>query len=140
MISEENVRRFCCEDPSLIENYEEAVSSPERYDCHHRREIADGVVTSMKDLKKQGLYWHRPAEELIFLKRSEHQRLHTKGKPLSEEHRRKLSASKKEYECSEETRKKIAAAHRGKPSGAKGKPGPNKGKHWEKVNGKRVYY
>lgn len=79
MIDETQVRRYCREDLSLIENYDEAVRSEEPYHCHHRYELNDGIVLSMNDLKKMGLYFKRPASELIFLKRIDHHRLHTKG-------------------------------------------------------------
>lgn len=38
MICERTVTKFCCEDPSLIENYAEAMKSDETYGCHHRLE------------------------------------------------------------------------------------------------------
>lgn len=70
---------FCCENYSLIENYEEAVSSPEKYVLHHRMEcIETGAVvnSSKQDLIDWGLYYNRPADELIFMKESEHKSLH----------------------------------------------------------------
>lgn len=36
MISEKKVKKFCCEDISRIENYEEAINSLEMWECHHR--------------------------------------------------------------------------------------------------------
>jgi hypothetical protein len=41
------------------------------------------------------LYFNRPASELIFLTKAEHTRLHSKGKKLSEETKRKLSEAHK---------------------------------------------
>ena len=41
MICENKAKWFCCEDISLIENYYEAVNSPEVYACHHKREISE---------------------------------------------------------------------------------------------------
>ena len=79
MINETQVRRYCREDLSLIENYEEAVKSKEPYHCHHRYELNDGIVLSVNDLKNMGLYYKRPASELIFLKRIDHKHLHTIG-------------------------------------------------------------
>ncbi len=100
MIDEKQVRRYCREDLSLIENYYEAVRSEEPYQCHHRYELNDGLVLSVNDLKNMGLYYKRPASELIFLKRIDHYRLHTKGSahPFYGKH------------CSEETKKKIRKA------------------------------
>lgn len=127
MICEYHVKKYCCEDISLIENYEEAMKSPEKWVCHHRKEVVDGVVTSMKELIEQKLYYHRPAEELIFLTKSEHNTLHMSN--VSEEYRRKMSEAKKGKKrgtMSEETKRKIAESHQGK--------------HWKKIDGKRVYY
>ncbi len=143
MIYERMVKYFCCEDPSLIENYEEAIKSDETYNCHHRRELADGKVTSRKELIAQGLYYHRPAEELLFLSRSEHMRLHRKGKPLSEEHRRKISETEKGKKLSEGHKIKISEANKGKPKSEETKrklSAAMKGKHWKLVDGKRVWY
>ena len=57
---------YCCEDISLIENYEQALNDQTQvWDCHHRLEIELGL--SAAELIKQGLYWNRPASELIFL-------------------------------------------------------------------------
>ncbi len=154
------VKAFCCEDPSLIENYAEAIKSDETYDCHHRLEIVDDKVLSVKALKEQGLYYKRPASELIFLKHSEHTSLHmkgsawNKGKSKSEETKRRMSEALKGRaptfkgkHHSEETKRRIAEANKGK---LKGKPKSeetkrklstaHKGKHWKLVDGKRVWY
>lgn len=131
MINEAQVRRYCREDLSLIENYYEAVRSEEPYECHHRYELNDGLVLSVNDLKNMGLYFKRPASELIFLKRIDHKHLHTKGsahpfygKHPSEETKEKISESRK-GKCagekhylygkhlSEEHKKKIGDAQRG---------------------------
>lgn len=124
MISVKNVKKFCCEDISNIENYEEAVNSPEMWECHHRMElIATGAVvdSSRQDLKDWNIYYNRPANELIFLTRAEHQRLHLKGrtpwnkglKP-SEETRRKLSEALKGRTLSDEWKRKLSEANKGK--------------------------
>lgn len=76
MISETNVKKYCDEDISLIENYKEAVSSKELYHCHHRLEIQDDKCYFAKELKQMNLYYGRPASELIFLKAREHKDLH----------------------------------------------------------------
>lgn len=93
MISDKQVRRYCCEEMSKIENYEVARNSNERWDCHHRGEILPCGRFSPKDLVKFDLYWHRPASELIFLPHSEHQRMHTIGKSrvFTEDHKSSLS-------------------------------------------------
>ena len=77
MINFNNVNKFCCEDISLIENYEKAINDPEMWDCHHRLETQ--LNLSRTELIKQGKYYSRPAVELIFLTRSEHIKIHKEG-------------------------------------------------------------
>ena len=78
MINEEIIKRkcYCCEDLSLIENYNEAVNSPEEYVIHHRLEIQGDKLLSRKELKEMNMYFNRPASELIFMTYSEHSRIH----------------------------------------------------------------
>lgn len=78
MICYENIKEYCCEDISLIENYDIAVNSPDKYDCHHRLEIQNGKEISVKELKELGLYYNRPANELIFITHNEHTAMHGK--------------------------------------------------------------
>lgn len=112
------IARYCNEDISNIENYETAITSDLLYDCHHRLELEDenGVKRdnpiSAKDLIKNGLYYHRPANELIFIEHREHTRLHHKGKHISEETKRKISENSKNM--SEETKQKISEANKGR--------------------------
>ena len=144
-ISNYKVSLFCREDASKIEGYDEAIKSEEQYDCHHRLELHyDGSLRFTSDsLKKLDLYYNRPACELVFLSRSEHLRLHTKARwesgllkkksgikrkgtkwshPMSEETKKKLSLANKGKLRSEETKLKISKAHKGKPAWNKGKP------------------
>ena len=80
MISEKNVRKYCCENISLIENYEEAIKDNTRiWDCHHRGEILPCGVFSARDLMENKLYWDRPASELIFLPHGLHYSIHLRG-------------------------------------------------------------
>lgn len=73
MISVDRATRYCCEDLSKIQNYQEAANDLENvWDCHHRL----GIVISQKQLKKMGLYKKRPAIELIFVRHDEHLKLH----------------------------------------------------------------
>ena len=104
MICEYYAKKFCCEDLSLIENYDMAIAdTTQTWDCHHRGEILPCGKFSVDDLKKFGLYYNRPAAELIFLTHSEHRRLHTKGVPrpdlkgvpLNEDHKNAISDSLK---------------------------------------------
>ena len=81
MISYRNLKTFCCEDISLIENYETAINdNTQIYCCHHRLEIKNEKQISKIELIKKDLYYNRPAKELIFLTRSEHSKLHFKCK------------------------------------------------------------
>lgn len=81
--------KFCCEDISKIEGYNEAVNSEKRYCCHHKK----GLNISREELIQKGLYYNRPASELIFLSISEHIILHNLNK--RDETRKKLSNSLK---------------------------------------------
>ena len=96
MINEYYAKKFCCEDLSLIENYYKAIAdATQTWHCHHRGEVLPCGRFSVSDLKKFGLYFNRPASELIFLTHSEHRSLHLKGVPLSEDHKKAISDSLK---------------------------------------------
>lgn len=130
----QSLKKYCT-DYKNIENYEEAVKSPLRYDLHHRLEIDE--MQSAKDLIAENLYYYRPPEELIFLEHGEHMRLHKAN--LSAETRQKISDAKKGEKCymygkpkSAETKQKISESK-------KGKPGACLGRHWHLENGKHVW-
>jgi len=104
MINETNVRYYCCEDISTIENYKNAIEDPSQtWSCHHKKEIE--LRKTKQELIDMGLYYDRPASELIFLTHFEHQSLHQSykygiyspmyGKHHNEESRRKMSESRK---------------------------------------------
>ena len=96
MIKIQNVKSYCCEDISLIENYELAINdTTQTWECHHRGEVLPCGRFSIADLKKFGLYYKRPASELIFLTPTEHNRLHKKGVPKSEATKKAISESLK---------------------------------------------
>ena len=96
-----------CKEYENIENYQKALADNfVGWCCHHRK----GVYIAVEKLKALGMYYNRPASELIFLTESEHDILHKKGKKFSEEHKKKLSEAHKGKKRSEETRKKIAEA------------------------------
>ena len=137
MIAKIKLLEKYCTDYKNIENYEEALKSPLKYDLHHRLEISE--MQSAKDLIFLHLYYNRPPEELVFLEHKEHVRLHNAGKHLSEETRQKISESQKGENNpmfgkpkSAETRQKISESQ-------KGKPGPWKGKHWHTENNHRIW-
>ena len=116
MISEYTAKKYCSEDISLIENYELAVNdTTQTWDCHHRGEVLPCGRFSPNDLKKFGLYYKRPAAELIFLTPVEHHRLHFKGVPKSESTKKAISEALKGVPKSESTKKAISEALKGVP-------------------------
>ena len=149
---------FCKDDISLIENYEKTLNDNENiWDIHHRLETELGV--SKQYLIDNNLYYNRPASELIFLSKSEHQKLHKEGKKQSPELiNKRRNGIKKYYEyndgywkgknLSDETKKKMSDSHKGRcPSNLtdiharlKLYGSPIKGKHRVyDVNGKYHY-
>ena len=73
MINERNIKKYCKDDLSLIENYNKAISDKTCwYICHHRRE----TIYTADELIDIGEYYHRPACELILLTRAEHGAVH----------------------------------------------------------------
>lgn len=83
MISRNTLKGYCCEDISLIENYDKAIKdNTQIWHCHHRLEThnEDGSLRknslTPKQLENLGLYYHRPANEFIFLTQAEHISLH----------------------------------------------------------------
>lgn len=90
-----------CRHPELIENYEKAVSdTTQTWEVHHRRE----EFYSYAELVERGEYFDVEPEALIFLTVTEHNKIDSrckrlseihKGKKLSEEHKRKLSEAQK---------------------------------------------
>lgn len=124
-----DIQAYCSEDISHIENYQDAVNDKEQmWECHHRAEILPCGRFTAAQLKKHGLYWHRPARELIFLRHDEHRRLHMSGnnlnlgRKLSDETKRRIAERKKGKSLSDETKRKISDKNRGKPAWNKGKP------------------
>lgn len=125
MISETQATKYCKDDISLIENYDKAIADTTQvWDCHHRRE----TIYSRAELKEVGEYFDRPACELIFLTKIEHQKLHHLGKHRSAETRQNISESLKGKKNpnfgkstwikgkhhSEEVRKKMSESLKGK--------------------------
>lgn len=129
-----------CKDYQSIENYEKAKKDNFKgWHCHHRLEThnSDGerrlVDISQKELKALGMYYNRPAEELIFLTSSEHNAF-KKGRRHSEETKNKLRAANKGEKnpmygkhISEEHKNRLSEVNKGNTY-AKGKPAWNKGK------------
>ena len=109
MISIKHVKMYCT-DYTLIENYEEAIKDTSQiWHCHHHREIDEGLTRT--ELIKLKLYYHRPAEELIFLTESAHRSLHDRVRPpFTKEWRDKMSKAKKGKKKSKAFRKQRKAA------------------------------
>ena len=147
-------RKCFCRNPELIENYDKAIADlTQTWDCHHRKE----EFFTCKELIEKGEYYDVPPEDLIFLTKKEHYRLDSS--------RKRISKTTKGKKLSEETKRKISEAHKGKSKpwtsewnkihkkGNKNTLGykhseetkkklseAKKGKHWRIENGKRVYY
>ena len=108
MISERHAKEYCSEDIRMIENYENAITDTTQTWCiHHRNEI--DMHKSKHELIQLGLYYARPASELIFLSQNEHISLHNTGKRLSDEHKAKISKTTKATYESPEVRAKCAS-------------------------------
>ena len=108
-----------CKNYENIENYEKAAADNfVGWECHHRLEThtSDGerrpVDITQAELLALGMYYHRPAEELIFLTTREHNAFN-KGKPKSDETRKRMSEAGKGKPKSEEARKKMREAKKG---------------------------
>lgn len=116
---------YVCKDYENIENYWKAKADNfVGWVCHHRLEThtSDGerrlVDITVEELIALGTYYNRPASELIFMTKSEHGSLHQKGKkgkPQSEEQKRKKSEALKGRQFSEEHRKKLSEAAKRRP-------------------------
>ena len=136
-----NVKIFCCDDASLIENYDKAIADTTQvWEVHHRLEThtSDGearplnATLSRDELVALGMYYKRPVSELILLTHREHTKLtHTgikeseeakrknseaqKGKTYSEEYKRHMSEVTKGIPKPEGFREKVSKALKGKP-------------------------
>ena len=123
-----NGKPYCnclCRHPELIENYDKAMADTTQvWECHHRLEThnSDGerrsVDLTYEELIALGMYFDRPPEDLVFLTHKEHNRLHRGGKKLgspSEETKRRMSEAKKGKKLSEVHKRKISEALKGNP-------------------------
>lgn len=100
MLSKTRLNKYCNGDISLIANYYDALNDKnEIWVCHH---ILEQYYT-LKELKKKNLYYNVNPEALIFIRKSEHQ-----GNT-------KIHKGCKNRICvTDESKKKISAAHKGK--------------------------
>lgn len=114
MIAKSNIKYFVREgELEKIENYDKAIADKvNTWVFHHRLELTlDGEFAhSREDLKRMGMYYHRPYFELILVTKAEHNRLHrhNKGKSPSAETRKKISEAHKGKHLSEEHKKKLS--------------------------------
>ena len=130
-----------CKDYKNIENYDKAAADNFKgWHCHHRLEThtSDGerrpVDITQVELKALGMYYHRPAEELIFLTTREHG-AYNKGKRHSAETRRKIAEAHKGKRHTEETKNKIRTKKKGKYVGENN---PMYGKHHSEETKKKL--
>lgn len=114
-VKKQKTRHLCCEPLEKIENFQEAVNDKTQQWClHHKLEICEDYENTKEELEMMGLYYNRPACELIYLPMGVHTSLHNKhklklgklksfignkkgkkSKPLTEEHKKKLSKALK---------------------------------------------
>lgn len=116
MINERFVKIYCKDSLDKIENYEQAINDKENvWELHHRLELTlDGEYAhSYRELKRMGMYYHRPYFELIFIKRIEHRRLHLTGPGMAHT-LRKIREEQNGKPLSPETRRKISEANKGR--------------------------
>ena len=143
-----NLKSYCSEQLELIDNYQQAKADDfEGWCIHHRLEIQpDGTRVSAQELKDNGLYYDRPANELVFVRKPEHHRLHwigntfNKGKHLSAETRQKIAEARKGENnpffgktLSNEHRKKLSESLKGRTfsSETRQKMSVNNGRFWK---------
>lgn len=136
------MRSFYCKDYENIENYDKALKDNFKgWEVHHRKE----AEFSRKELIALDMYYNVSSEELIFLTREEHNRLHKKGnsymlgKYHTDETKKKISEINKGNKYwlgkhhSEKTKKKLSESHKGKRLSEETKNkiiAVHKGKHW----------
>lgn len=122
--------KYCCEDLSLIENYDKAINDEKQiWHIHHRLET-DRNITRQQLIDKN-LYWNRPACELIFLTHKDHSYLHCIHQSEETKHKIKLNHSNVKGENnpmykkhhSEETKRKQSDRNKGKTPWNKGVKG-----------------
>lgn len=146
---------YCRDDVALIENYDKAKEANFKgWVVHHRLETHNKFGKKRDEdvrvavLISLGLYYNRPANELIFLTKEEHMNLHStgyshnasstsfkkghktwnKGIKQTEEVKAKISASCKEAYKNLPDEVKARMNPKGRPAWNKGGTSPNKGR------------
>lgn len=124
MISTDKTKRYCSEPLENVENYDKAVADTKNiWHCHHRAETLPCGSYSVHELKQFGLYWNRPASELVFLPASEHQTLHRKhlSRTARINQRNARIGENNSFwgrKHSVESKKKMSLAHKGHKGGS----------------------
>lgn len=132
MINVIGAMSYCIDDITKIENYDKAIADKEHtWVCHHKLETQDkwGKVREHEiprdALIVAGVYYYRPAKELVFLTTAEHNRVHTSLRNFDTDNVRNkgtsISKSKMGHTVSEETRRKLSNAFKGIPNPKNGK-------------------
>ena len=89
-----NWTRYCRDRIELVQNF--GLAEADGFDgwcIHHRMEIRqDGTVVRRDQLKEKGLYWNRPAAELVFMRTADHMKLHN-SRRHTRRHNRNISES-----------------------------------------------
>lgn len=141
------MKNYCCESIELIENYQLAKANNFKgWVIHHKLEThtSDGekriVELTRFELDALGMYYNRPASELMYLTRGQHNAIHKKdrhcvgniGRHHSDETKEKMSKvdksymqtdayrtalqvgkAKSNYKVSDETKKKMSESRQG---------------------------
>lgn len=125
-------KSYCKDDISLIENYDKAIADTTQiWECHHRDEIkvlpsGITVLRNKEDLIAEDRYYDCPANELIFLTKKEHVRIHLSCKEIQDKAINSRIGMKRSDKFKKEHSIRMQGLH--------------KGQHWKVVNGKRVWY
>lgn len=115
---------YCIDDITKIENYELAKKDNFKgWHIHHRLELTlnGEFAHTPEELKRMGMYYNRPYFELIFLTKSEHQRIHAQCRSNTTLNKMKLSLSQRTGELNnfygkhhtDATKQKISEANKG---------------------------
>ena len=132
MVNVKQAQKYCYEDISLIKNYDKAIADKtQTWDIHHLVETI--MNCGAEELIAQGCYENRPAHDLIFLTKGEHNSLHKAGKKLSAKARANMSASHIGKKHSAKARAKmsnIAKISQNKPEVLAKQRAAKKGKRW----------
>ena len=126
MINTKSAKKFCCEEFYLIQNYDKAIAdTSQTWHLHHRAEILPCGKFTPQDLDKFGLYYNRPASELVFLTKFEHNSIHTiarwSGRSHTNEAKAKMRNAKLGKKATDDAKKNMSEAHKGSKNGFFGK-------------------